>query len=432
MPTKRVINVALLGLGKLGTGFLKILKEKQQKIKEETGFELRLKKVLIQNPHFKRDRAVDMSLLTTNVEDIISDKSIDIAVDAIGGIEPIFTIIKQLISNKIHIVSANRALLASKMHDLADLANHNKIYILPEPSLGGSIPIISAIQRDLIANKVNCVIGILSGTSNFILSEMSKTGLPLSEVLKSPQIQEIAESLSIIDYEGSDAAQKVSIIAAAAFGIDVNYLHIHAEGISSVSAEDVRYASELGFEIKLLAILKDHSDQFELRVHPTLVAKDHPLISVRGRYNAFLIETDLIGNYMLYGKGVGIEATSSVIIRDIVEIANLVYHSPRKGTYRLDWNERSVMPIEDIRSSYYVRFPCHDKPGVIGSIATALGNYDINIGSAHAEVEKDSPAKTGFVHILIDDALEQDVLKAIDEISKLDLVRDEIKFFRIL
>ncbi|MEJ2544960.1 MAG: homoserine dehydrogenase [Calditrichaceae bacterium] len=423
MPTKRVINVALLGLGKLGTGFLKILKEKQQKIKDETGFELRL---------FKRDRAVDMSLLTTNVEDIISDKTIDIAVDAIGGIEPTFTIIKQLVSNKVHIVSANRALLASKMHDLADLANRNKIYILPEPSLGGSIPIISAIQRDLIANKVNCVIGILSGTSNFILSEMSKTGSSLSDALKSPQIQEIAESLSIIDYEGSDAAQKVSIIAAAAFGIDVSYLHIHAEGISSVSAEDISHASKLGFEIKLLAILKDHPDKFEIRVHPTLVPKDHPLISVRGRYNAFLIETDLIGNYMLYGKGVGIEATSSVLIRDIIEIANLVYHSPRKSTYRLDWNDKSVMPIEEIRSSYYVRFPCHDKPGVIGSIATVLGNYEINIGSAHAEVEKDSPAKTGFVHILIDDAVEQDVIRAITEISKLDLVRDEIKFFRIL
>ncbi|HES58877.1 MAG TPA: homoserine dehydrogenase, partial [Caldithrix sp.] len=406
MPTKRVINVALLGLGKLGTGFLKVLKEKQQKIKDETGFELRLKKILIQNPHFKRDRAVDTSLLTTNVEDIISDKSIDIAVDAIGGIEPTFSIIKQLVSNKIHIVSANRTLLASKMHDLADLADRHKVYILPEPSLGGGIPIISAIQRDLIANKVNYVIGILSGTSNFILSEMSKTGLSLSEVLKSPQIQEISESLSIIDYEGSDAAQKVSIIAAAAFGIDVSYLHIHAEGISSVSADDVRHASDLGYEIKLLAILKDHPDKFEIRVHPTLVAKDHPLISVKGRYNAFLIETDLIGNYMLYGKGVGIEATSSVIIRDIVEIANLVYHSPRKGTYRLDWNEKSVMPIEEIRSSYYVRFPCHDKPGVIGSIATVLGNYDINIGSAHAEVEKDSPEKTGFVHILIDDAIE--------------------------
>jgi homoserine dehydrogenase len=432
MPTKRVINIALLGLGKLGTGFSKIIKEKQEKIKEETGFELRLKKILIKNPHFKRDRSVDMSLLTTNVEDIISDKSIDIAIDAIGGIEPTFSIIRQLVQNKIHIVSANRTLLASKMHDLADLANLHKIYILPEPSLGGGIPIISAIQRDLIANKVHSVIGILSGTSNFILSEMSKSGFSLSEVLQSPQIQEIAESLSIIDYEGSDAAQKLSIIAAAAFGIDISYLHIHAEGISDITAEDIRHASELGFEIKLLAIMKDHPDKFEIHVHPTLVAKDHPLISVRGRYNAFLIETDLIGNYLLYGKGVGIEATSSVIIRDIVEIANLVYHSPRKGTYRLDWNEKDVMPIEEIRSSYYVRFPCHDKPGVIGSIATILGNFDINIGSAHAEVEKNSPEKSGFVHILIDDAVERDVINAINEISKLDLVRDEIKFFRIL
>lgn len=432
MPTKRIINIALLGLGKLGTGFLHVLKDKKDKIKEETGFELRLKKILVKNPHFKRDRIVNMSLLTTDVSDIISDKSIDIAIDAIGGIEPTFTILKTLIKNKIHIVSANRTLLASKMHDLADLANKYKIYILPEPSLGGSIPIISAIQRDLIANKVNCVTGILSGTSNFILSEMSRSELSLSEVLQLPQIQEISESLSIIDYEGSDAAQKLSILAAAAFGIDISYLHIHAEGISNITADDVRYANELGFEIKLLAILKDHRDKFEIRVHPTLVAKDHPLISVKGRYNAFLIETDLIGNYLLYGKGVGIEATSSVIVRDIVEIANLVYLSPRKGTYRLDWNTKPVMSTEDIRSSYYVRFPCHDKPGVIGSIATILGNFKINIGSAHAEVDEDSSTKQGFVHILIDDAVERDVISAIGEISRLELVRDEIKFFRIL
>lgn len=432
MPTKRIVNVALLGLGKLGTGFVRVLLDKKKKIQEETGLEFRLKKILVKNPHFKRDRIVDMSLLTTNVEDIISDKSIDIAIDAIGGIEPTFTILKTLIANKIHIISANRTLLASKMHDLANLANRHKIYILPEPSLGGGIPIISAIQRDLIANKVNCVIGILSGTSNFILSEMSRNASSLSDVLKSPQIEEIAESLSIIDYEGSDAAQKLSILAAAAFGIDVSYLHIHAEGISDVTAEDIRYATELGFEIKLLAILKDHDDKFEIHVHPTMVSKDHPLNSVKGRYNAFLIETDLIGNYMLYGKGVGIEATSSVILRDIVEIANLVYHSPRKGTYRLDWNDKPVIPIDEIRSSYYVRFPCHDKPGVIGSIATILGSFDINIGSAHAEVDEDSPSKQGFVHILIDDAVERDVVYSITEISKLDLVRDEIKFFRIL
>lgn len=432
MATKRIINIALLGLGKLGTGLLKVLQDKQEKIKEETGFELRLKKILVKNPHFKRARFVDTSLLTTDIDDIISDKSIDIAVDAIGGIEPTFSIIKTIISNKINIVSANRSLLAAKMHDLATMADRNKIYILPEPSLGGGIPIISAIQRDLIANRVNCVIGILSGTSNFILSEMSRNRISLSEVLKSQYVQDIAESLSIIDYEGSDAAQKVSIIAAAAFGIDISYLHIHAEGISNINIEDIRYASELGYEVKLLAIMKDHPEKFEIHVHPTLVAKDHPLISVKGQYNAFLIETDLMGNYMLYGRGVGVEATSSVIIRDIVEIANLVYHSPRKGTYRLDWNDKPVMPIEEIRSSYYVRFPCLDKPGVIGSIATILGNYDINIGSAHAEVDKDSPLKQGFVHILIDDAVERDVINAIDEISKLDLVRDEIKFFRIL
>lgn len=432
MPRKKIVNIALLGLGKLGTGFLKVLMDKKQKIKEETGFELRLKKILIKNDHFKRPDFVDKKLLTTDVNDIINDKTIEIAIDAIGGIEPTFTIIKSLINSKIHIVSANRSLLASKMHELANLANQKKIYIFPEPSLGGGIPIINTLQRDLLANNIKSVVGILSGTSNFILSEMTKRGLSLKQTLKLPEIQNFGESISIIDYEGSDAAQKVAIIAAAAFGIDINFLHIHAEGLSEINDSDIRYAGELGYEIKLLAILRDHPDQFEIRVHPTLIPKDHPLTAVRSEYNAFLIETDLLGDYIIYGKGVGIEATSSLLIRDIVGLANLLYDAPRKDSYRLDWNDKPVMPMDEIISSYYIRFPCHDRPGVIGKITSVLGKFNINIGSAHAEVDMKSPMQMGFVHILVDHAKEKDVQQAMDEISHLDLMRDIIKYYRIL
>lgn len=432
MPRKKVVNIALLGLGKLGTGFLSVLTEKKDKIKAETGFELRLKKILIKNAHFIRPRFVDTRLLTTQVDDIVKDKTIEIAIDAIGGIEPTFSIIKKLINRNIHIVSANRTLLASKMHELAELANQNKIYIFPEPSLGGGIPIINTLQRDLVANKIKSVIGILSGTSNFILSEMTRRSLSLKEVLKLPEIQNISESLSIIDYEGSDAAQKVSIIAAAAFGIDINFLHIYAEGISDITAADIRHANTFGYEIKLLAILRDHPEEFEIRVHPTLIPKDHPFTSVRGEYNAFLIDTDLLGNYIIYGKGVGIEATSSLIIRDLLEISSLIYHAPRKDSYRLNWNEKPVMPIDEIKSSYYIRFPCHDRPGVIGLITTILGNHKINISSAHAEVDSDHSSPMGFVHILIDNAREKDVKKAMNAIVQLDIMRDRIKILRIM
>lgn len=432
MTKEKTIHFALLGLGKLGSGFVRVLKEKTAMIREETGIALNLKKILIKNPHFNRPAYVDKNLLTTNVEDIIRDKSISIAVDAIGGIEPIFSIIKTLMENKIHLVSANRVLLASKMHELVHLANKNKIYIFPEASLGGGIPIINILKRDLVANKIRSLAGILSGTSNFILSEMTRRGLPMKEILKLPEIQNLSESLSVIDYEGADAAQKVAILAAVAFGINVNFLHIHAEGISDVSAEDIRYVGELGYEIKLLAIMKDHPRQFEIRVHPTLVPKGHPFTAVRGEYTAVLVETDLLGDYIIHGKGVGIEASSSLIIRDIINLAKVILNGQHNDPYRLDWNEKSVKPMEEIISSYYIRFPCQDRPGVIGLIATVLGKHKINIGSAHAQVDYDSPSKMGFVHILIDHARENDITMALTEIAQLDIIRGRIKLYRIL
>jgi homoserine dehydrogenase len=432
MPKEKTIHLALLGLGKLGTGFVRILKEKTAMIKAETGMELNLKKILIKNAHFNRPAYIDKNLLTTNVEDIIKDKSISIAIDAIGGIEPTFSIIKTMIENKIHLVSANRVLLASKMHELVHLANQNNVYIFPEASLGGGIPIINILQRDLVANKIRSLAGILSGTSNFILSEMTQRRLPMTEILKLPEIQNLAESLSVIDYEGADAAQKVAILAAAAFGINVNFLHIHAEGISDVSVDDIRYVGDLGYEIKLLAIIKDHPQQFEIRVHPTLVPKGHPFTAVRGEYTAVLVETDLLGDYIIHGKGVGIEASSSLIIRDIVKLANVIFNGKHNDPYRLDWNEKSVKPMDEIISSYYMRFPCHDRPGVIGMITTLLGKHKINIGSAHAEVDYDSPSRMGFVHILIDHAREKDVTEALADIAQLDIIRSRIKLYRIL
>jgi homoserine dehydrogenase len=432
MPKKKTVNFALLGLGKLGSGFYNIWSQKREKIKERTGLDLNLKKILVKNLHFKRSKNIDKSLITTDLNDIINDPSIKIAVDAIGGIEPTYSIIKKLIGNKINLVSANRMLLASKMHELMDLANKNKVAIMPEPSLGGGIPIINTLQRDLVANQIHSVIGILSGTSNYILSEMTRKSLSLKEVLKSPEIQNMGESLSMIDYEGSDAAQKVAILAASSFGIDINFLHVYAEGLSNISKIDIYYADKFEYEFKLLAIIKEHAEQFEIRVHPALIPKYHPLSLVIGEYNAYYIQTDLLGSYMLYGKGVGIESVGSLILRDIVAIASNIYHTPVKFDYTLARNKKPVMPIEDIQSSYYLRFPCLDKPGVIGKITSALGRYNINICSAHAESYKKPSAEMGHVHIFVDKAQEKNIYKAIDHISKLDIMLDKIKYYRII
>ncbi len=433
MPRKKEIHFALLGLGKLGQGFYKLWVQKREEILRKTGFNLILKKILVKHKNLKRPDFVEPSLITTNLSEIINDQEIKIAIDAIGGIEPTFQVIKEIIARKIHLISANRTLLAARMHELADLANENKIYIQPEPSLGGGVPIISTIQRDLLANNIHALYGILSGTSNLILTKMTEEGISLKEALKSKEILKAGETLSIVDYEGSDAAQKVAILAAAAFGIDLNYLQVYAEGIAEITEMDVKCADDFGYVFKFLAIIKDHGDRFEVRAHPTLVPKNHPLALVRGEHNAFLIETDLLGDFMVYGKGVGIEATNSLILRDLLFLGNLIRYSPRRlDTYHLNWNEKPVLPIQEIESAYYIRFPCKDKPGVIGLIATILGKNKINIASAHAEVEKSYANSIGYVHILIDKAKEKRVLKSIRDVEALNITSGKVKLFRIL
>ncbi len=433
MARKKDINFALMGLGKLGLGFYKLWAAKKDEILKKTGFNLNLKKILVKHINFERPDFVDQSLITDDLKEIVNDPEIKIAIDAIGGIEPTFKIIKEIISSKIHLISANRMLLAARMHELADLANNNHIYIQPEPSLGGGVPIISAIQRDLLANNVKALYGILSGTSNLILTKMTDERISLQEALKSREILQQGESLSIVDYEGSDAAQKVSILAAAAFGIDLNYLQVYAEGIAEITEFDIKCADDFGYVFKFLAIIRDHGDRFEVRVHPTLVPKNHPLALVRGEYNAYLIETDLLDDFMVYGKGVGLDATSSLILRDLLFLGNIIRYSPRRlDMYYLNWNDKPVAKIEDVESAYYIRFPCQDKPGVIGLIATILGKNKINIASAHAEVEKTYANSIGFVHILIDRAKEKRVLKSIRDVEALNITKGKVKLFRIL
>ena len=429
MPKVKNVNFALLGLGKLGKGFYDILQQKREKIELETGFRLNLKKILVRNAHFKRPHYINSGLITTNLDEILEDESIEVVIDAIGGIEPAFSIIKKLIGRKINIVSANRMLLASKMHELADLANKQKVFILPGPSLGGGIPIIETIREYLVANKIGSLTAVVSGTSNFILSEMTKRNVPLKEVLKNHRLQKLSESLSVIDYEGSDAAQKVSIVAAGAFGIEANFLDIYAEGISDISVFDIESARQFNYEIKLLAIFREHKDTFEVHVHPTMVPADHPLTLIREEYNAFFIESDLLGQYMVYGRGVGIKPASSSILSNLIALGNLLrYASSKRVSYRLSWNKKPLLPMDEVESAYYLRFPCLDVPGVVGQITTILGKHKINIGSAHADVEEG----IGFVHILIDLARESSIRLALKEIEKLDVIRDKIKLIRIL
>jgi homoserine dehydrogenase len=429
---KKKVYFALLGFGKLGKGVYKIWDAKREKIREQTGFDLELKYILIKNATFRRPVNVDPKLFTDNVDTILKDPSVKVAIDVIGDIEPTYTIIKKFINKRINIISANRFLLATKMHEISDLASKNGIHFLTEPAIGGGIPVSEILQRDLVANNITELYGISSGVSNFILNEMTQRKISLSEVLKLPEIPAMAESISIVDYEGSDAAMKASILAATAFGIDVNYLHIYAEGISDITAEDIFWAGRFGYEIKLLSIMRDHQDSFEIRIHPTFVKKSHPMISVKGKSNAYLIKTDLLGEFMVYGEGVGTNPPSSLILRDLVEIGHRIYNQSHRKRSHFNWNNKKIKDISNIETSYYIRFPCKDEPGVMREVTAIIGNRNINISSVHAEIDKSISSDVGFVHIFMDEALEKEVQAAMHEIKTLDLVRGDIKYFRIL
>ncbi len=433
MAKSQVIDVALLGLGKLGHGIYQLWDERRNHILTQTGIDLNLKHIFIKHINYRRGAFVPREKITDDLQKILKDQSIKIVIDAMGGIEPTYGIIKQFLHKKCHIVSANRVLLASKMREVFELARQQKVHLQFDAALGGGIPIIHTIRRDLVGSKIIGIWGIASGSSNYILSKMRNSSRSLRDVLKLPELRSLSESHMLLDYEGSDSAQKLVLLAATAFGIEVDYLQVYAEGISHIKKLDISIADEFGYQIKLLAILKDSRDGVELRVHPTLVPADHPLNSVRNDYSAVYIQTDNVGEFMLYGKGAGIMPAANMIIRDLVDVASTI-KSSSKYMYELPlWNQKRILPMDEVWSKYYLRFPCIDRPGVMGKLATTLGKNGINIESAHASIKEiKQDLKLSFVHLFTEKAKEKEILNAIAEIKKFKIIRGEIKMIRIL
>ena len=433
MAKSQAIDIALLGLGKLGHGIYQLWEERKNHIVSQTGIDLNIKHIFVKHVNYRRGPFVPRDKITDDLQSILSDDSVKIVVDAMGGIEPTYGIIKQFLQRRCHIVSANRALLASKMREVFEYARQQKVHLQFDAALGGGIPIIHTIRRDLVGSRIIGIWGIASGSSNYILSEMTRNRRSLKEVLNLPKLKSLSESQMLLDYEGSDSAQKLVLLAATAFGIEVDYLQVYAEGISRIKKFDISIANEFGYQIKLLAVLKDTRNGVEIRVHPTLVPNGHPLNSVQNDYSAVYIQTETVGEFMLYGKGAGIMPAANMVLRDLVDVASTI-KSSSKYMYELPiWNDKHILPMDEIYSKYYLRFPCIDQPGVMGNLATALGKNEINIESAHAsikEIKRDQ--KLSFVHFFTEKAKEKDILKAIIDIRKFKVIHGEIKMLRIL
>jgi homoserine dehydrogenase len=416
----REIKIGIIGFGTIGAGVAKTLIQNMGLLEERLGFPLTLKKMADIDIAREREVKLPEAILTTDANEIINDPEIDIVVELIGGIEPAKTFITNALKAGKHVVTANKALLASKGKSLFDTAQSCGRDLYFEAAVGGGIPIIKTLREALIANNYIFIHGIMNGTCNYILTEMTEKGVCFSDVLKTAQELGYAEADPTLDIEGHDAAHKLAILCSLAYGTAPDLKGMYVEGISKLDSIDITYAKELGYKVKLLGIAIDRGDKVEARVHPVLIPFSYQLARVDGVFNAFYVKGDIVDTTLFYGRGAGMMPTASAVMSDIADIARNIQAGvagriPHLG-YRKDQSlKKSFMPIEEISTNYYLRIKVADKPGVLAKIAGILGEKDISILSV---IQK--PAlEDKFVQVVMmtHEAREADMMEAIKTLS---------------
>lgn len=419
----RNINVGIIGFGTVGSGVVRALTEKRAYLRRRLGASINLVKVCDADLRKRRPVQLDKRLLTKDVNQIINNPEIDIVVELIGGISPAREIILAAIKNKKHVVTANKALLSEEKRKLFEAAKRAGVELRFEASVAGGVPIIKALREGLVANKVRSIYGIINGTSNYILSEMSQKNISFKAALDEAKKKGYAERKPALDIEGYDSAHKLAILASMAFGIDVKPKDIYVEGITHISDNDIRYASGFGYVVKLLAIAKKLGRELELRVHPTLVARYHPLASVSSNFNAIFLETDMLGESLFYGQGSGSAPSASAVVADIMDLArdiinNVTFKAP---SIVYDKQVDRIKRQKDFYTSYYVRFSGIDKPGVLARISKILAQHQISIAS----VSQKARMRERIVPIIMmtHEAKESALSRALEKINGLDMIR---------
>jgi homoserine dehydrogenase len=424
------VFVGIIGFGTVGTGTVKILLSNSEIIRERTGLDIRLKRIA--DLDIERDRGVSLpeGVLTTRVDDILGDPEIDIVIELIGGIHPARDFILRAIRNRKHVVTANKALLATEGNEIFEEAEKNSVSIGFEASVAGGIPIIKVMQEGLVANRILNIYGIINGTSNYILTKMTEEDKDFSSALKEAQDLGYAEADPTFDIEGIDSAHKLTILSSLAYGIPLSYNQVYREGITRISTQDMVFARELGYKIKLLAITKAVDGEIEMRVHPTMIPQDYMIAKVDGVYNAIYVEGDAVGSTLYYGRGAGDMPTGSAVVADIVDIGKRIGVNRSKGEYSfLKPSNLRIRKMEDIESMYYFRFSAIDKPGVLSKISGILGDNNISIASVIQKGRRIGGAVP--LVVLTHKAKESGVLRAIKTIDDLPIVTEPTHFIRV-
>ncbi|NLF40270.1 homoserine dehydrogenase [bacterium] len=430
--SERSVNVGVIGCGTVGTGVVRCLLEHAGHLRRHLGYKVELARIADIKPRLPKDIKLRKGVLTRDAADVINDPDIHIVVELVGGTTFAREIILEAMRAGKHVVTANKALLATNGLALHAAAQKNNVDLYYEASVAGGIPIIKSLREGLAANRIDSVCGIVNGTCNYILTRMSESGLEFAGALAEARKKGYAEADPSLDIDGYDARHKLGILASLAFGQWIPQEKIHVEGIAGVTALDIRFAAELGYVIKLLAIAKAEAGAIEVRVQPTLLPRQGMLANVGGAFNAIEVVGHPVGRTLFYGLGAGQNATSSAVVADIVDIARNIGHRAHKRLppFTFTPHPMPLRPIGAIRSRYYLRCAVVDKPGVIAQIARALGRRNISISSViqHESEKHRGPVVVTFMTHM---ATERDVQSAVATINTLGVVRGRTVFFRV-
>lgn len=429
------INIGLLGIGTVGGGTYTVLKRNQEEIARRAGRAIVVKMIADRDLVRARSFADQGVTVTDNAHEITTHPDIDIVVELIGGQTIAKDLILEAIAHGKHVVTANKALLANHGTEIFAAARAKGVIVAFEAAVAGGIPIIKALREGLTANRITWIAGIINGTANFILSEMREKGLSFGEVLDQAQKLGYAEADPTYDIEGIDAAHKITLMSAIAFGIPVQFSKVYTEGITKLTGEDIRYAEELGYRIKLLGITKRVAKGIELRVHPTLIPVRRLIANVEGVMNAVVVKGDAVGATLYYGAGAGAEPTASSVIADLVDVTRMQTADPMHRVPTLSFqpdllSDTPVIPMEDVETSYYLRMQVIDKPGVMAEITRIVADNDISI-SALIQKEPSTDSDRVNVIMLTHLTVEKNINAAIAHIESLPVVTSKVIRIRI-
>jgi homoserine dehydrogenase len=421
------VRVGLLGLGNVGGPLARLIEDQADEIEARTGVRLELAAVAVRS--LSKDRSVELpdGLLTTDAAAVVADPSVDVVVEVIGGIEPARTLVLDALAAKKPVVTGNKELLANHGAELFEAADAAGVDILFEAAVAGGIPLIRPLRESLVGERIVRVLGIVNGTTNYILTKMAEEGADYAEALAEAQELGYAERDPTADVEGFDAGAKAAIIASIAFGAKVVAGDVYHEGISGLTPSDIAYAARLGYVVKLLAIAdRDESGAIGVRVHPAMVPTTHPLASVRESYNAVFVEGEAVGSLMFYGRGAGGAPTASAVLGDLIDAAaNL-----RKGAHASlgSLAKATIRSIDDARSEYYLNIEVVDRPGVLAAVAATFGSHGVSIRAMEQEGLGDEARLVFITHT----AVERDVRATLHDLRELDAVRRVVSVLRVI